>query len=376
MLRTTPAKLLILALTTQAALADGIPGYEELLGGPQATERGDTSPRNTTWRARNFDPMRDVPAMVNWIPKANLEGAAHCFAMSMLTAFFHRRIQFVDRPGVPLSTSWRPQDLRTRVVEPDVAGRHLLFEFLGGAGDYRLQVGRNADLRAFTREGTESEALFRHHAEAMQFSLQIPTMGLPYAKTILFASVDLCEKERYTPAGLNRLAFEKVRSEVAAGKLAVFTLHPSRVRTDGHVLVAYEVERQGTTDLVRCYDSNYPPTDRTARPTVIHFDRTAGTYEVRNHRGTASYTDYDVITFVDSENRVIRELTQRMTRYLDRYLWLTERFYALIETVQGDHEHGRWQQWRREFVDGWRNDKDTFEARTSRALRREVREDE
>jgi hypothetical protein len=150
-------------------------------------------------------------------------------------------------------------------------------------------------------------------------------------------------------------------------------MHPSVVRTDGHVIVGYEIRQTGSKAELVCYDSNYPPNSSGARPTVVHFDLEAGSYEVRNHYGTKSYTDYDVITTIDPENYFIRGMTREMTRELEKYLWLTDKFYTVMETVQKEEVEERWVDWKKDFLNAWKADKDRYKENTSRLLRYSIR---
>lgn len=372
LLRPLPVLLVLFLLASRGA-AGGIDfdGLTQVFQRqPEAELTGDDLRADEVWKVKGFDPVKDVPAMENWVPQANVEGAAHCFAISLLTTFFHRRIEFVETPGESLDKSWSYRDLGKKVVKPDGIGCQLVFEFLGTHPDgFRVKVGGHSGLRAFTSPGAAGEELFQRNAEAIQFLLQIPTMGAPYARDVVFSSVDLIQKERFTREGLNRRAFQRLRERMQEGALTPFTMHPSTARTDGHVIVGYEIRQQGTKADLYCYDSNYPPTDSGARPTVVHFDLDAGNFYVTNSRGNKVYTDYDVISTIDPGNFVIRQMTRDMTRDLDNFLWLTDKFYAVLERAQGEEREERWKSWKEEFLPAWKANKELYKDSTSRSLR-------
>lgn len=370
-----PLALLLAALLALPAGASGIPGFDGLAGGPNAGSGADAEDSGTPLAAvqsvPGFDPVRDVPAMENWIPNANVDGAAHCFAMSLLTAQFFRRVAFEPDAGKgrSLDDDWSFDDLYRRPLKPDPAEIQLLFETLGVEGPGKVTLAGYPDLRAFTADDSPGTELFRTIAEAMQFSLQIPIMGLPYVKGVVFASVELSQKDQFTLAGLNRRAVRSIRERLAEGHLSPFTMHPSRPETDGHVIVAYRAAERDGQVVLTCYDSNYPPVRDRARPTTVTLDLGTGTYEVLNHAGRPVYTGYDLLTAIDPSNYLVRGMGRRIARHLDRYLWVTDRFYSALEKATGEPHVERWQTWKADFLPRWRRTKGDLEDRTSWTLR-------
>jgi 16S rRNA (guanine527-N7)-methyltransferase len=363
---------LLFTFLTSRVVAGGIPGFGGLAGGAKADGEARPPPRlPAVQEVPGFDPVRDVPAMENWIPQANVDGAAHCFSISLLTAQFFRRVEFVAAPrrGRSLDDDWSFGDLYRRPLKPDPAEVQLVFETLGVVGPGKVTLAGVPDLRAFTAEDGPGTELFRTVAEAMQFSLQIPIMGLPYAKGVVFSSVDLVQEENFTKEGLNRRAIRSIRERLQEGHLSPFTMHPSTPTADGHVIVAYRAAERDGMVVLTCYDSNYPPVGDRALPTTVTFDTGTGTYEVQNHRGTPIHTSYDLLTAVDPSNYLIRGMGRRIARHLDRYLFLTDRFYRALEDATGKEHVARWEAWKADFLPRWKSTKDDLEERTSWKLR-------
>lgn len=362
------------ALATPAR-ADGLWGLSTPEPGGDPAGLGEATPATAAvvTGIPGFDPVRDVPAMENWIPDANVDGAAHCYAISMLTTYFHRRARFRAEEGTPISKTRSFASLSSEPLTQDPEGIQLAFEYLATKSGGRILIGGSPDLRAYTAPGGPGEEMFRRFAEGTQFLLQIPSMGLSYVRSILFASFEKQRRDRETPEALNRRAFERLRARVRGGELAPFTIHPSKAATEGHVIVGYETEVRGDEARLVCYDSNYPPVGARARPTTVVFDLEAGTFHVENYRGTRVHTSYDLLTTIDPESTFTRLMASRMIRHLDRYLRLTDRFYATLEHVTGEERVERWDQWKDDFVTRWRGIKDRLDERTTRRFRWRMR---
>lgn len=383
-----PALLPTLALALCAAVSplqaealeklDGIPAFDGFVSTDRVVETrvGPTRPR--IHEVPDFDPVRDVPEMENWVPETSVDGPAHCFGMSLLTTYFHRRVVFdSSSEGESLATDWRWDDLGKKVVEPDPAGLQLIYEYLGTRDELApLTVGGHDGLHAFTGPGGAGVAHFRRSAEAIQFLLQIPTLGPNYLKGILFASVDLMESDEFDRPGLVRKAFSEIQERIGRGELAPITLHPAKAETDGHVIVAYKVEELGNEGKIYCYDSNYPPRNGSARPTVLTVDLDAGSYQSRNHRNSHVYRNYELITVIHPESLRMRTLFRNITRHLDRYLWATDKFYTIMEKAMKEdpQTEERWKDWKKSFLPDWEAGKEAFGDQTHWKLRWKLRD--
>lgn len=278
----------------------------------------------TEYRVADFDPARDVPAMANWVPETDFEGgAAHCFAMTMLTYYVWKRVEFVEGPGLPAS-EWTASTPADTPVALDEDGLLFVMEWVMEERDRKVRVGGAADLRAATADGEATEELFRKLAEALQFTMQIPTNMGRYMRNIAFGAVDLLPGERYTPAGVNRRAHEEMRGRLADGKLAPFTAHPAAARADGHVLLAYAMRETADAVEYDYYDSNYPPVGTRARSGKLVFSKADWTYELRNHAGRAVYTAYELITPLRPDRAYERQVFKRVVTHLDEYLRANE----------------------------------------------------
>ena len=268
-----------------------------------------------------------------------------------------------------MSDEWSFDDLYGRPLKADPAEIQLVFETLGVVGPGKVTLAGVPDLRAFTEEDGAGTELFRTIAEGMQFSLQIPIMGLPYVKGVVFSSIDLIEREEFTQAGLNRRAVRSIRERLQAGHLSPFTMHPAKARTDGHVIVAYRAAERDGQVVLTCYDSNYPPVRNRARPTTVTIDLGTGEYETVNHAGRVVYDSYDLLTAVDPSNYLVRGMTRRIARHIDRYLWLTDRFYKALEDATREEHVERWETWKADFLPRWNATKADLKERTDWRLR-------
>lgn len=325
-----------------------------------------------------FDPARDVPAMQNWVPVTSTEGPAHCFGISLLTTYFQRRIRFREgAEGEALEKSWRWRHLPTTEVAPDPAGIQLVFEFLGTKNDRDpLTVAGSPGLYAFTSEEGPGREHFRRIAEAVQFCLQLPNQYPEYLLRDLISKIDLIRDESLTREGLNKKAFETIRGRVAEGEVAPLTMHSSEDAMSGHVVVAYRVEAFGSEGKITCYDSNYPPQDGVARPTVLTFDLTAGNFTVANHEGKQIWSKYDLVTPVQPERLLLRSWMRNIARNLPDFLWATDHLYSAFEALSGSENSSgeRWTDWQETFLEDWEAGKESFQDRSHWTLRWKLRE--
>ncbi len=106
---------------------------------------------------------------------------------------------------------------------------------------------------------------------------------------------------------------------------------------------------------------------------MVHLNLETGVYGVKNHSGRDSYEDYDLLTNINPENYTIRGLTRNMTRRLDRHLWLTDKFYQMVETATGEESPERWDQWKEDFLDPWKATLEEYENRSARRFRWSLR---
>lgn len=322
----------VLALGLAGALA-AQPDFDGLVGGgsPATTSRPSPLARLAV---PGFDPVRDVPHMENWVPKTDFDGgAAHCYAMSMLTVYFFERVAFTGRPGTAL-TAFTDATPATTPLKLDEDGLLYLFQFLGTRTGARLAVGEAAGLNEFTRPGLQSEVFFRRVAEAIQFSMQIPTNIGRYLRNIAFASIDLIDTPRFRPDGINRAAYEALKARLAAGRLAPFTAHPSRPRADGHVLVAHALDEDAATATFTLYDSNYPPEAGVARPGKLVVDKARWTYRLENHAGRTVYGEYQLLTALRPDRAYEKWVYRRISTHLDEYLWMNRKAFELLADGQ------------------------------------------
>ena len=366
-----------LVLGARVLLAQEAPVSFEGLPGPRPAPPPQPSPQVTALRVPRFDPFRDVPTMQNWVPDTDFDGgAAHCFAMTMLTYYSWRRLEFTALPGLPPS-QWTESTPLDTPIALDEDGMHFVMDWAFAHPERRIRVGGAASLRDFTAPGTETEQLFRRIAEALQFSMQIPTNIGRYLRNIAFASVELVPGERYTRAGVNRRAYEELKGRLEAGLLAPFTAHPGKPKADGHVLLAYSLREDTETAELELYDSNYPPTGDRARPGKLVFDKADWSYQLHTSTGHRAYGSYELITPLRPDRAYERHVFWQIVTHLDEYLAATSWIFDRLAEAQdlGDEAKRRWQDARTrvrdEVIPGWRRRAEAARSRT-RVLRRRL----
>jgi hypothetical protein len=283
---------------------------------------GEAAPRAPGLRVPGFDPVRDVPAMGNWKGEMQLSGSGNCYALSMLTTYFHSKITFVpDEEGV----TWDAWDRDfSKVLKVDERSMdeipHLMARSLEEVEEHgKLRLGGFAGLREFTEvleltaeqerivralDGVEAERkefgftdrqeptrAFRRWAEAAQYAMQIDGDGHRYLGSILKSSLGWVPGVNLGPDAVNQDGLNIIRDRLAEGRLVPISMHPTGLKFKGHVVVAYQMVETEDEAIITTYDCNRPPQGEVARPTVITLKKSDGwTYQaVKEDGGTYDY---------------------------------------------------------------------------------------
>lgn len=308
-----------------------------------------------TDRVEGFDPVRDVPAMVNWKGDVDPEGSGNCYAMSTLAAYFFETVEWApDEAGLGWD-AWSQAGDPTRALRLDSGALEHLPDLLARSRDQvaeqgKLRIAGVGSLRDFTRvaplnddqrgalEGHSGVArtrleqsytdrsattrAFRRWAEAAQFAMQIDAEGLHYLGGIAKSHLGWVPFVNLGRDAVNQDGVNILRRRMREGRPTPLAIHPDSGEPAGHVLLVYEVRETGEAFELVTHDVNYPPTaEGEARPTVVRIHKDGYRLEAFRHDGRPSY-DYPIMTVTDPDSgrarRFFRATAGNSQEHLER----------------------------------------------------------
>lgn len=278
------------------------------------------SARGQTLAVDGFDPVEDVPAMVNWKGDMNVKGAGCCYAASLLTYHFFHKVEFTGQAGVS-AEEWRraSDDAKPVLALEDDAALDVLGEWIARKDPARIKVGPATSLHDFTRAGTPGETMFKNWAEAIQYHLQVKNDGLRYVGSIARSRLGFlpgCGRDDVNKNGLGI-----IRDRLRDGKLVPTVFHPDGLQFSGHVMLVYAMEETDDEAVLTMYDVNHPPVDGESRPTVCIMNKKNGSYTCRRFDGADCY-DYPIISVLKPEGflgrRNMRKIVTNYEETLER----------------------------------------------------------